>query len=391
MPGAQERDPAETRRASAGVSPEGRGAATARAHAFACEARFRWAGAGSRMRKRLAADFPPLLEKSAAATVAWILAGRIANHPEPFFAPIAAVVALNAPLGERGTNAIRLLLGVVLGIVCGELAFTIVGGGYGTLALATFTAMGIAHALGGARVVVAQAAASSILTVVAARADIAANRLQDALIGAAVALVFSQFLFVPEPLRLLRRAQAAALREMAVGLELTAQALEGDDEGLGERASNLMRAVRDRLSDLSRMRRTSAATARRSLLWWSRHELVLAESERVARVDLLGASCLTLTRIALATTAAEGRRLAPSVRALAATIAELADAPGDVDARRKASERARTIARAIPTERALAESTLGAAGVALHMIAADIVLLAGELPEAADEAFVRER
>jgi uncharacterized membrane protein YgaE (UPF0421/DUF939 family) len=88
------------------------------------------------------------------------------------------------------------------------------GGGYGTLALATFVAMAIARALGGARVTVAQAAAGAILTVAVANGEAGPDRLVDALIGAGVALVFSQLLFSPEPVALLRRAEAAALADI---------------------------------------------------------------------------------------------------------------------------------------------------------------------------------
>ena len=44
------------------------------------------------------------------------------------------------------------------------------------------------------------------------------QRLVDALIGAGVALVFTQIRFSPEPVALLRRAEAAALADMADGL-----------------------------------------------------------------------------------------------------------------------------------------------------------------------------
>jgi hypothetical protein len=59
---------------------------------------------------------------------------------------------------------------VVLGIVAGELAVGAFGGGYGTLALATFAAMAVAVALGGARITIGQAATSAILTVAVATA-----------------------------------------------------------------------------------------------------------------------------------------------------------------------------------------------------------------------------
>jgi hypothetical protein len=54
------------------------------------------------------------VQGTAASTAAWVIATHVIDHHEPFFAPIAAVIALNAPLGERGLNAFRLLLGVVV-------------------------------------------------------------------------------------------------------------------------------------------------------------------------------------------------------------------------------------------------------------------------------------
>ena len=59
----------------------------------------------------------PLVQQSAAAMVAWLIAGRVAGHNDPFFAPVAAVVGLNATLGRRGSNAVRLLAGVLIGEV----------------------------------------------------------------------------------------------------------------------------------------------------------------------------------------------------------------------------------------------------------------------------------
>ena len=88
-------------------------------------------GSGGRLRtvdsylralRRLGAHAWPLLQGTAAATAAWVIARRLGDHRDPFFAPIAAVVALNASRGERGANAVRMLVGVVVGIVAEELA-----------------------------------------------------------------------------------------------------------------------------------------------------------------------------------------------------------------------------------------------------------------------------
>ena len=72
----------------------------------------------------------PLLQGTAAATLAWVIARYGLDHQQPFFAPVAAVIALNASLGERGVNAVRLLQGVVTGIVAGELVLNLIGSGW---------------------------------------------------------------------------------------------------------------------------------------------------------------------------------------------------------------------------------------------------------------------
>ena len=56
---------------------------------------------GSRAVGRVAEDAWPLLQKTAAATLAWVIAKLVFDHPEPFFAPGRRGVALNTSLGER--------------------------------------------------------------------------------------------------------------------------------------------------------------------------------------------------------------------------------------------------------------------------------------------------
>jgi hypothetical protein len=109
--------------------------------------------------------------------------------------------------------------------------------------------------------------------------------------------VFTQVLFSPEPVVLLRRAEAAALADLADGLQLTARALERDDDTLAEPAMASLRDLRDRMAELRRINR---------------------------------------------------RRLAPSVRELAAAIGDLARAPGDRPSRQRAADRALELARSTP-------------------------------------------
>jgi hypothetical protein len=104
------------------------------------------------------------------------------------------------------------------------------------LALATFFAMLIARAVDDQPIVIAQAAVSAVLITTFASQKQGWERLVDALIGVGVGLVFSQLLFVPEPLRLLRRAESAVLSGLADGLSLTADAVQHKNHQLADQA-----------------------------------------------------------------------------------------------------------------------------------------------------------
>lgn len=119
----------------------------------------------------------------------------------------------------------------------------------------------------GTPLVLAQAATAAILTVVAGDEQVGSDRLIDALIGGAVALLFTQVLFTPEPVRLLRRAETRVLTDVASAFDLTARALDENDQDLANRAIDSLRDLRDRLVELGRARTASKRVPRRSAAW----------------------------------------------------------------------------------------------------------------------------
>jgi hypothetical protein len=324
----------------------------------------------------------PLLQGSAAATTAWLIATHVVRHHQPFFAPIAAVVALNTTIGERGTNALRLLLGVVIGITIGELTIAVLGGGYGRMALAMFVAMMIARRLDGGRIVIAQAAAGSILTVAVANGEAGTNRLADALVGGGVALLFSQILFTPEPVGLVRHASATALRQMAQALALGSRALDRNDERLTEEAFDSLRDLRERLGELDRMIRAADRVVRHSLYWRSRAEPVACATESARRLELLGGSLIMFVRSALATDAAGQRALTPVLHELGPVLSALAAAPDDPLARQRAADQACAIARNVGAGDGRRHSPISAASFTAELVASDLIALLGVPPAA---------
>jgi hypothetical protein len=211
------------------------------------------------------------------------------------------------------------------------------------------------------------------------------DRLVDAVIGAAVALVFSQLLFSPEPLRLLRRAEGRVLSGLAGGLRMTGDAVEAGERELAEAAIARLRELRDDLAELSTIRKASARIVRHGLAWRQRAGLVVAERERADHLDLLAGSCLVLARVATAADGPHRARLAATVRELAAAMDDLAKGPDDQPTRQDAAERAAELA-AWPVQhggQVPAQSAVAAACVGIRMVAADVRVFAGVDPERA--------
>jgi uncharacterized membrane protein YgaE (UPF0421/DUF939 family) len=84
----------------------------------------------ARVRSRL--ELPVLgriAQTAFAAGASWELALQLPSHRQPFFAPIAAVIALGAERGRRGRQAIEMMLGVALGILLGATLVAVAGTG----------------------------------------------------------------------------------------------------------------------------------------------------------------------------------------------------------------------------------------------------------------------
>jgi hypothetical protein len=124
-------------------------------------------------------------------------------------------------------------------------------------------------------------------------------------------------------------------------------------------------------------------------VWRGQIDPVVRETEDAGRLDLLGGSCLTLARTAMATDAACRHRLAPPVRELAEALADLAGEPGDRSRRQDAADRALAVARQLAGGATLSEPDAVAAIVALRTVAGDVMIFAGVEAEQA-EAAIRE-
>ena len=118
-----------------------------------------------RGRDRYRSAFQSILLASIAAAIAWLIAHRVLGHSEPFFAPIAATIAISTSRIQRSRRTIQLVGGVLLGIAIGEVLAAAIGTSTIALGVIVFVTMSVAVLAGGgfvgAGMIFANQAASS--------------------------------------------------------------------------------------------------------------------------------------------------------------------------------------------------------------------------------------
>ena len=195
----------------------------------------------------------PVLQTAAAAVIAWYLAILVLPDPRPAFASIAAVIALGASYGQRGSRAIQLSLGVVIGIAVADLVVQVIGTGGLQIGVMVLLAMTAARAVGGGELLVSEAAVSAILLVTldpSASDGFSPNRMLEALIGGGVSLAVASLFFPPDPELEVGRAAQTVFTGLAHALGAIATAFDRGDAGLAEDALAEARALDSHVREL---------------------------------------------------------------------------------------------------------------------------------------------
>ncbi len=286
-------------------------------------------------RKRIRTMFWAAAQASLAAALAWFIAHRVLGHPQPFFAPIAAAIAMSTNYFGRSRRTTQMVIGVLLGIGVAELLSALIGTSTAALGATVLVTMLLALALGGGFVgegmmFVNQAAASAILVVALKRHGTGAERAIDALVGGGAALVVGVLLFPASPLPRLQRAERSVLEALADALEYVSTLMARDECPRPEWTLAAGYEIHNRLSALAQARASARANVRIAPRRWRLRSLVGTEDRRIARFDLLANAVLSLVRGL--TAALEDHEQLPAwlrdqVAELATSLRRLADAP----------------------------------------------------------------
>src|SRR4051812_19736545 len=229
---------------------------------------------------RLRGRLWPILQTALAATTAWYAAVLLLPDGRPSFASIAAVICLGASYGQRGSKALQLIAGVVLGITVASVLVALIGTGSLQIGLMVVLAMSAAVLLRGGELLVAESAVSAILLVSldpsTTGVSFTLNRVLEGLIGGGVALAVTSLVFPPDPALHVGRAAQAVFSGLGAALERVAVALTAADPGVAGEALAEARALDALVAEFDEALGIGRETARLS----PRRRASLAELER---------------------------------------------------------------------------------------------------------------
>jgi uncharacterized membrane protein YgaE (UPF0421/DUF939 family) len=251
--------------------------------------------------KRLREVWFTLVQTSVAAGLAWYLAHDVLDHPQPFFAPIAAAVSLSISNVLRAQRAIQMMIGVTLGIGLGTLVQLVLGPGAIPLGVAALIALCAAVVIGhgyiGHGMMFAnQTVISAILVLALFRSGVGWERIFDALIGGCLAIVFAVVLFPADPLKLLRRARVGVLGVLQGVLARAADIADGRRAPAPDWPLSAVDRVHEQLGALVEARTTARQVVRIAPRRWGLRDAVGAADHQAIHVALLAGSVLELAR-----------------------------------------------------------------------------------------------
>lgn len=251
--------------------------------------------------RRVRLTVMPIAQSSVAAALAWWAAtSPPVDHERPFFAPIAALIAVGVGLGQRLRRVIELVAGVALGVLVGDLLIGVIGTGVPQIAVVVALAMVGAIFLGGGAVIVTQAAASAVLvvTLVPPSNDAAVNldRFIDATIGGLVGFAVTVLLLPVNPVSTARRELDPLLDTLAELLDGSADALANRDRAGAALVLGRARETQEAIDNLTQALEGSAEVARIAPVRWHKRGQLVGYLDAAEPIDYFARNLRVLAR-----------------------------------------------------------------------------------------------
>ncbi|MEE3853290.1 FUSC family protein [Gordonia sp. LSe1-13] len=253
--------------------------------------------------RRLWLSAVPITQCALAAGVSWWIAVVIFDHPQPFFAPIAAVISLGLSLGKRWRRSAELVTGVVIGIIVGDLLISWIGSGTWQIILVVALAMTVAVVLDDGPIIPIQAASSAVLvaTLLPPGEVGGVNRAIDALIGGLIGILIGA-LFPVNPAHRARRDAAGLLATMRDSSRRLAAGLRDMEEQEVFAALTAARGTQEAINTMRADMRGGKEVSAISPLYWGSRERLQRISATADPIDNAVRNFRIIARRALAMT-----------------------------------------------------------------------------------------
>ncbi|WP_024801756.1 aromatic acid exporter family protein [Nocardia sp. BMG51109] len=250
--------------------------------------------------RRLRRSALPIVQCAVGAALAWFLAHRVVGHPQPFFAPMAAVISMGVSFGARLRRSVELVAGVAVGIGIGDFFIARVGAGTWQIALVVAIAMAIAIFLDGGAIIPMQAASSAVLvaTLMPPHTGGGANRMIDALIGGLVGILVVAVIPL-HPVRRARQQAADILSVVGTSLVDCAEGLHEQDPEKIRAALESARGTQPQIDGLRSALEGGREVSRISPLYWNSRKRLEAVRAAADPLDNVVRNTRVLLRRAL--------------------------------------------------------------------------------------------
>ncbi|WAC56976.1 FUSC family protein [Gordonia sp. SL306] len=336
--------------------------------------------------RRLWLSLVPIAQCALAAGAAWWIAVNIFGHPQPFFAPIAAVVSLGLSLGKRWRRSVELVAGVTLGILIGDVLVSQIGSGTWQIMVVVALAMSVAVFLDNGPLIPMQAASSGVLvaTLLPPGGIGGFHRAIDALIGGVVGMIIVA-LFPVNPAHRARRDAAGLLATMRDSARTLVAGLRDMDAETVTAALVSARGTQDAINEMRADMRGGREVSTLSPLYWNARERLARISATADPIDNAVRNFRIIARRALGMTQRD-EPLRPEIVDIIADVAEAFEVlremmiakPGEEPDQADAARVIRTVARKAKAE-LVAGSTLSETAVMaeLRSLLIDMLMIAG--------------
>ncbi len=272
--------------------------------------------------RRLWLSFVPIGQCAVAAGLSWWIAVNVFDHPQPFFAPIAAVVSMGLSLGKRWRRSVELVGGVAIGILVGDLLVSQIGTGTWQIIVVVALAMALAVFLDDGPLIPMQAASSAVLvaTLLPPGGVAGFHRAIDALIGGVVGIAVGA-LFPVNPAHRARRDAAGVLATMRDAARKLAGGLRAMDEATVSAALESARGTQDAINTMRADMRGGREVSTISPLYWSSRDRLARISATADPIDNAVRNFRVIARRARGMTQ-RGESLHPEIVDIIADIGE---------------------------------------------------------------------